>query len=141
MLKFYIGRDNLPEGVHLIYDVEAAFIGTAITGSDFQRLVIHEVDKGEYKDSRTFVDRLGRTLGYEDLSAGSKALLLLESIKDCIINFYECGDNAINLLSYLDEGMIFFIDRSTSIPFIKDYPVVYNGKQLKGVSQMNYWLC
>lgn len=124
-----------------IFDVDSAFQSISITGSDFQKMVIKEIDGGSYCNNRTFVDRFGDQLKYENLSTGSKALILLDIKKDTIINFTECGDNALMLLQYIDSGKLFFEDRDTEIPFDKEYNVLYNGNDQKGVSQLNYWFC
>lgn len=139
MLEFYIGKENLPKDIPFIYDVESAFPFVIIRGSDFQKRVISEIDNGSYNNNKTFIDRFGLPLRYDCLSTGSKAILLLDSKKDAIINMTECGDNVLGLLEYIEDGKLFFSDRSFEIPFNKDYGVVCNGKRLKGVSQINYW--
>lgn len=141
MLKLYIGKNDLPSGISFIEDVEAAFPLVTITGSSFQREVIACIENGTYNDEKTFIDRFGEPAKYDWLCTGSKALMLLESRPDVIINFTECGDNALTLLSKLDNGMLYFEDRCKSINFDVDYPVFYKGVSWKGVSQVNSCLC
>ncbi len=141
MLEFYIGEENLPKDVPFIFDVEAAFPLVSMTGTDLQRKIISDVDKGEYRDERTYIDRFGCPLPYMCLSTGSKALLLLDSKKDKIINMSECGDDCLVLLSYISDGKLYFNCRLSGIPWDVDYPVMCNGKMWERISHLNGWFC
>lgn len=141
MLEIYIGKENLPKDLHLIYDVDAAFYLVPFTGTDFQRKVISEIDKGTYRDERTFIDRFGCPLPADYLCSGTKSLLLLDSVKDSIVNFTECGENALVLLSNITDGKLYLESRTTMLPHVGEFPVMCNGEYWERISQLNYWLC
>lgn len=137
MLHIYIGKENLPKDMFLIIDADAAFGLVDMSGTDFQKRVIRGIDGGSYGDQSTFVDRFGRSLYYTHMSTGAKALCLLESTRDKIVNFSECGENALRLLSYLDEGHIYLDGRESALPWDVDYAVVCNGRHWDRVSLLN----
>lgn len=120
MLNIYIGRDKLPKDKKFILDVETAFLNVDMFGSEFQKSVIKEIDRGEYLDKSRFVDRFGNYLYLSELSTGSKALLLAEAFPNLIINFDEVGLNAIALLDGINNASIYFSSRSDSLFYTKE---------------------
>lgn len=139
MLNIYVGKDNLPRDKQFIFDVESIFPGVTITGTNVQRYVISDIEKGEYVDNKRFKDRFGGLLYYTDMSTGSKAIMVVDFFKDYIINCDECGENALGLMSLLDAGNVFLSRRSIGLPWIRDCEVCYNGKCFPRISLLNDW--
>lgn len=140
MLNIYIGKESLPEDKKFIFDVESVFLLVKITGSDFQRKVIEEIEHGSYYDNKRFKDRFGGLLYYSNMSTGSKALFEAEYLINDIINISECGENALRMLSYLNNGNVYFDRRDFALPWDIDYPVTCNGRYWERVTLLNDYL-
>lgn len=137
-INVYIGKENLPKEKVLIFDVEAAILAVKITGNTFQRKVLTEIEKGEYKDERVFTDRFGNHLYYTEVSAGSKALFELEGLPDRIVNGAEMGFNALRLVAEIPECSIYFAQRREVLPFRRAKTELYlNGKHYEDCELLN----
>ncbi len=137
MLNIYIGKENLPKDKKLIFDVDKAIMSVIISGTDFQRMVIENVEQGSYKDESMFIDRFGGALYYTNMSSGSKALLEVDYLKDFVVNCAECGENALAYLSYIDEGNVYLPRRDIALPWLVRKPVFCFGKEWKGIDHLN----
>ena len=137
MLNIYVGKENLPKNIIFVFDVEAAFPLVSVTGDELQRKVLSDVEKGTYLNSKRFVDRFGGQLYYSDMSTGSKAVMAVAALTDKIINCDECGENALRLMSLIDEGNIYLSQRSIGLPWCRDCKVSYNGKVFERISLLN----
>lgn len=110
-LCIYVGKNNLPKNKKFIFDVEAEFFRYGIKDCRLSKEIIKEIDNGKYINESTFLDRFGVSLYTDYLSTSSKALLLLISCKDKVLNFDEVGDNAIKYaLTHFNSGNIFISD-------------------------------
>lgn len=141
MISIYTNLDTLPKDKKFIFDADAAILSVEIIGNEFQRRILNKIEHGEYYDSSRFIDRFGISLYYDSMSTGSKALFLIDFYKDsAIINCTECGENALRMLSYINEGNIFIDNRLNPLPWDIDYPVVFNDREWSHVSLLNDYL-
>lgn len=140
MLNIYIGRDNLPKDKQFIFDIEDVIYLVKITGTEFQRMVLRRVEHGDYYNNELFKDRFGGLLYYNEMSTGSKALFEVESLRDCVINCSECGENALRLLSNLRHGNVFLNDRNEALQWDIDCEVSCNGRVWSKISLLNDYL-
>ncbi len=99
--------------------------------------MLKEVEHGKYYDSIRYIDRFETLLYYIEMSIGSKAPLAAEYYNDRIINFSECGENALRMLSYLNDGNVYLRSRLIELPWEIDHPIVCNGKKWERVSLLN----
>lgn len=137
-INVYIGKENLPKEKVLVFDVEAAILAVRVIGSAFQRKVLAELEQGEYKDGRVFIDRFGNHLYYTEMSAGSKALFELEGLPDKVVNGAEMGFNALRFVAEIPECSIYFAQRDEALPFHGTKTELYlNGKLYKDCSLLN----
>lgn len=122
-LHIYIGKENLPEDKEFILDNENYFAFSGITDCDFSRYVIKEIEQGEFINTMFFRDRFGGQLYIDCLSTGSKTLLNIYNNEDKVFYGGEMGDNALELLSILRNGNIYFDNMRSNdllgIPFQK----------------------
>lgn len=137
MVNFYVGKNNIPIDKYFVFDVERVFPRVIISGTPFQKLVLQEIEKGQYYSESMFRDRFGGCLYYDALSTGSKALLLTDYLKDSIINFDEVGDNAIAYLSCAESCNVYMSRRGIDIPWMKDSPATFNGVAYDSISSLN----
>ena len=137
-INIYIVKKNLPKDKTLVFDVEAAILAVKVTGSEFQRRVLREVELGTYKDERFFIDRFGGQLYYTEMSTGSKALFELDGLPNNVINGVEIGFNALQLIKYIPECNIYFDYRDEALPFygVKT-PLYLNGKLYEDYGLLN----
>lgn len=140
MLHLYIGKENLPKDIDVIWDVDAAILLVDFSGTDFQRRVLSYVEQGAYHDKSRFTDRFGGLVYYSDLSTGSKAVIEVEGIKDRVINCTECGKNALRMLSHLTDGYVFLSGRRSALQWDIDCPVECNGRVWERISLLNDFL-
>ncbi len=138
MINLYIGKDSLPKDKHFVFDSSSVIGAVDCCGTDFQKLVLKEIEKGTYYNKVQFVDRFGVNLYYDCMSMGSKILFGLEGLPDTIINCDECGYNAIKLISLIDNCNCYFSIRNMGIPYVRDCPIMYNGTLYKHISDLNY---
>lgn len=137
MLHLYVGKENLPKDMYFVFNIDGIISMVPMTGTETQKLILEKVEQAEYYNDVMFKDRFGGCLYYTSLSTGSKALLALDYIKDKVLNFTECGENALRVLSYINDGHIFLENRSIALPWDVDYPIIYNGKEYSKVSILN----
>lgn len=140
MLHLYIGKENLPKDMPYIDDPDAVFLTVKITGNEFQRRVLSEVEHGEYCDSRRFTDRFGGQLYYDNLSSGTKALFVVEYYNDRVINCIDCGENALAYITCLKNGNVYLPSRTIEIPVIDLNPVYCYGKEWKDMNELNSFI-
>lgn len=108
MLNIYIGKDNIPEDKEIVLDNEAYFALTEISGNEFTREVIQNIEGGTYFDNISYLDRFGVKLYINALSTGSKTLLNLYYHPDKIFYCQEMGLNARRMIFKLKEGSALF---------------------------------
>ncbi len=77
------------------------------------------------------------TMTIVDSLIGSKVLFAAEYFKNRVINLSECGENALRMLSYLNDGNVYLRSRFIELPWEIDHPIVCNGKKWERVSLLN----
>lgn len=113
-----------------ILDVETVFNEVGVTDCLEARLILKQVEQGEYLDKGRFVDRFGTKLYVDELSTGSKALLALIQCKDKVLNFNEVGIQALNLaITLFKEGYIFVNRYYGRLPDNVDIDLVVNNEE------------
>lgn len=140
MLNLYIGKESLPDGISFIDDPESVFMTVEITGTEFQRRVLREIEGGEFFDNRRFIDRFGGQLYYDNLSSGSKSLLVAEYYKDRVVNCIDCGENALGYITCLKDGNIYLPKRTIEIPVIDINPVYCYGREWNDMNELNSFI-
>jgi hypothetical protein len=109
MINIYTDMNSIPIEKEYVEDNEAFFVRTEIKDSKINRLIINEIDEGEYLASDRFIDRLGVAVFIRNLSMSSKTLLNLANYKDKVFNGIEMGENAFELMLYcIPECNVYF---------------------------------
>lgn len=140
MINLYIGKENLPKDRKFIFNVEPYFYNVPFTGTRVQREAIRLVERGQYLDGRHFVDRFGGRVSLSELCTGVKAIFELEGLPDFVVNCSECGDNALALISLIDNCHAFLDYWAVGLPWKQDSPIICNGKYWERISLLNDWL-
>lgn len=133
MLNVYVYGEE-PQKLEIEHDVERIFAMTKLKGTEKERLAIQLIDKGQWKDADTFIDRFGVRLYTSELSTGCKAILSVLNNPDIGMDLKECGLNARDaVLSLCDAGNVLIND--TSVTF-NDYSS--NGKVSIGYREKEF---
>ena len=124
MLRVYLDdsiEDSFHERDDVIRDVEEAFDG--LKGTEFEKIVIAEVEHGEYIDTKTWRTRFGEILPVELLSTGSKACIVVQNNPDKIIDCLECGPEPRDtIIMFIKEGnVIIYQDQLTVNDYGKEH--------------------
>ena len=91
---YFEGVDQLPN-LEIEHDVDTFFKCIKLTGCDYDRKIIAEVEHGKYVDNESFIDRFGRTLYRDFLSTGTKAALTLYHADNILLSGIGVGRNAL----------------------------------------------
>ena len=91
---YFDGVDKLPD-LPVKRDAVRAFRQFELTGCEYDRVVLSDIECGEYRDDTFFTDRFGSKVRLDDMSTGSKVALALYHITDAVINGEELGSNAL----------------------------------------------
>lgn len=105
---FFKGEHNeLASGLEVIKDVELAFSEIGIPNTDVAKILIKEIEQGEYIDTISFKDRFGYKLDMSCLSTGCKAALVVLMNPSKLVDLQECGWNARDeIIKNCKEGNI-----------------------------------
>lgn len=107
-----------------ITDIEKAFSQLNIKGTALERQLIRRIEKGEYNDENSFIDRFGYKLRYDDMSTGCKAALCVANLPNKVIDLKECGINARDAIVELcKEGNIIIGNVSVTVYIENKKPV------------------
>ncbi len=138
MINIYTKRNLIPNGINIIDDPEGTFGFASLTGSDFQKLVIHDIDKGSYLDKDKFIDRFGVAVSIRELCTGTKSLILLEMLgNDNVIDMTECGGNALAYISLLDNVKLYINGNLQSMMYKIDKAITVNNRVYNSISEYN----
>lgn len=133
MLNIYVYGEE-PQDLEIERDIERIFAMTKLKGTEKERLAIQLIDKGQWKDADTFIDRFGVRLYTSELSTGCKAILSVLNNPTIGIDLKECGLNARDaVLSLCNVGNALIND--TSVTF-NDYSS--NGKVSIGYREKEF---
>lgn len=147
MLQIYL-RDKgtppeevVPDGMEVITDVDVEFTGAGAPMTEEAKQIVKEVDEGELKARDMFVDRFGRTLSTNRLSAGSKAgLLVIDGRK--AVDLMECSINAISsIIKNCKTGCVVMYNPMTSLIEDDDTPAdaFINGHHFRTIGEVNHY--
>lgn len=149
MLKLNLIRkpEDLPKS-GIIYDVELELIKIKLQGTDLEKKMIQAVEKGQYLDPLSFIDRYGYKLHKSDLSTGCKAGLVVLNRPNTPVSLIECGYNAVSaIIQYCRDGEVYtYVPEIPYICFEKlDLPSVaidveLDGKRFYTMSKLNDYI-
>ena len=139
MLNIYVDN-NYNDIPNFVFDVEAFFGFTKLKDDEFTRLVLKELEQGEYVSEYSFKDRFGEGLRSIHLSTGSKILLCVYYYPEYTFNGVELGANGYHLLTKCPTGSIYF-----QCPINDFYDEFINGCKVNNVicnnvNEVNYQL-
>jgi len=106
------------------------FQSVSLKDNEVTRHILSYIDKAQYASSDTFIGRdeklgaLNKTL----LSTGCKTLLNIVYNPDICFSVAECGPNALEALSFIDEGIIFWDKPVLFLIEDMDCNIEYDGK-------------
>ena len=127
----------------IIVDVEKEFAKLQIRGTDIDKVLIEKIEKGQYNDSISYIDRFGYKLHLDDLSTGCKAALCVINIPDRVIDLLECGCNARDaIIKYCPDGSIIIRDNGLTISTVNgnDISVMMNGREFTDIDTLNKYI-
>ncbi len=140
MINFYIGEENLPKDKRYIRDPENTILMVKLCGTEFQKRVLAEIENGQYKNSLQWIDRFGSSLYYTDLSTGSKTLFALEGFPEFVIDCDECGENALKMISLLDNCNVYLSHKMFRLDWYEDKEVTCNNMKYRSISNLSTFL-
>ena len=109
-LTIFTDKNKIPKEMKFINCNDIFFGSVSLTNSDKEKEILYKIDKAQYNSADTFIGR-NKNLGaiYKDkLSTGCKTLLNILYNPDICFNVVECGHNALELLSTLTEGYVYW---------------------------------
>lgn len=143
-IEIYIGRNNIPDDLLYVHDVEKAFYNVVMSGDPLQKMLLDRIEHAKYRDPEKFEDRFGGLLYYSLLSTGTKALLLAACFPDCVINLHEAGLNALACLPAITDCRVYLYPlQYQCIPWIGDASVYVNGVRYASIRDIDWerWHC
>ena len=103
---YFEGMDALPD-MPIERDVEAIFTTVRLDGSEYDKAILKEVEKGQYVDNLHFIDRFGITLPRDCLSTGTKAALALYHMPDVMVWGVEISHDALaEIVKHCTQGAL-----------------------------------
>ena len=118
-IYLYTDRADVPAHTRVIDSSDEHFYG--IPDSRVADTILKDIDKAIRIDTNTYslidIPELGR-INASCLSTGTKVLLNIITHPDVCFNLIECGNNALNKLSLIDEGVVLW-----------ETPVIYTDKK------------
>ena len=129
-------------GLDIIDDCEVSFKYVKDI-SEKSKVLMKLIDRADYFDNFTIIDRFGDKTFIDNLSTGCKTAICVVEYPDKWINTLECGLNALNaILTTCDEGNIIILDTGWDIPmtFGSKISVCVDGKEFKKISDMNEYI-
>lgn len=92
-------------------NVEELFARIILQGTAKEREALKLIEKAEYIDSESIIDRFGYKLRIDNISTGCKAILCVLNMPETWIDTAECGMNALSVLvSLCEEGHVIMYD-------------------------------
>lgn len=145
MINVYIGKENLPVGGKIVSDVESRFDLIWFTGDDIEKSVVKEIEKGEYVDTNTWIDRFGYKREPSDISNGSKTVICATKDTSSIYLGEEMGVNALDLFFREGSGNIYFpskidVDLDVNVLIIRK-DLYVNGKEFVCEDDLEGFTC
>lgn len=142
MLKILVlGIDEIPADA--IMDAEKAFAMSKLDGGEIDRKLITEVEKGEYLNPESFIDRFGYKLWRSCLSTGCKAALAIHHNSDTPISCIEAGVNALSaVVKYCKQGVIIVPNMELRFNTLgaEEIDVLYRGYRFTSISRFSSYM-
>lgn len=105
-LHVWFRGQTMPD-LELLEDCDAAYAETRLTGCEYDKLILSEIEHGEYIDNDRYRDRFGLNLKRDEMSSSAKVALVVYHNPDKIVNGIEIGLEAFyTLLKYCKSGHI-----------------------------------
>lgn len=99
--------DQYPEAL----DPDVMFGQVRLSGDDVERRMIEEIERGQYLDNVSFIDRFGFKVPRQFMSMGCKTAIAVHHFQNRVINCIEAGVNAIGrILLYCPDAHIILPD-------------------------------
>jgi hypothetical protein len=127
MLNIYIGEDNIKSGLKKVTDNDLEFNLVGLSDTEDVRMILRDIEQGEYVDEYKFKDRFGVMLYPDVISTGSKTLINIscgDSSK--VYSGAELGANARRVLMKLNNGNVYFREHFDRLSY-QGIPVIVNG--------------
>lgn len=137
-INIYVGKENLPENIKFVHDVDAFFVGMPLQKTPFTSKVLQEVEQSSFCDAQHFKDRFGHMLPVSCLSTSSKIILAVARYHDVVINCSEVGRNAIDLLLEVPDASLYFKSGFYTFRQCGYCDVFVNGVHCETVETVNY---
>ncbi len=144
MLSIFLKDTYLKLDKEIVIDVEKEFSKLKIKGTALDRLMIEKIEKGEYNDENSFIDRFGYKLRYSDMSTGCKAALCVLNLPDKVIDLAECGYNARDLIiRFCKDGGILIEDNglTVSTQYGNDIDIKLDNYRFTSIDRLNRYIC
>lgn len=131
-LHIITDRDELAKsGVKYIECNDIYFNSVQLKDNEITRCILQYIDKAQYSSPYTFISR-DSTLGDLNkslLSTGCKTILNILYNPNICFDIAECGQNALEALSLLDSGIVYWDKPTLFLLHDTDCNILYNGKQ------------
>lgn len=125
-------------------DIEKLFDMTKLRGSDKEKELIQKIEKGEYNDCNSYIDRFGFKLHKSEMSAGCKTALCIVEHPDMLIDTMECGLNARDIIvNLIHDGNIIINYNDAPIEDMKKSEAIsvkIDGKIFNDITELNAYL-
>lgn len=105
-LVIYTDINEVHSDKKYVMDCEPYFMKTGISGTNFNKFVLKEIENGSYYSKNYFIDRFGVKLPLESLSTTSKLAMLVNEYSDVIWDLSEAGINIGYVLTRISEGYV-----------------------------------
>lgn len=130
-LTIYSAKHKPPKEVNVITQNDVYFNGAVeLTGSKVEYSILSNIDKARYCSNRSVYGRSSDKVPVDKnhLSTGTKTLLNILSNNTLCFDLCECGDNALELIPLITDGMAYW-----EMPFVAyvgnpDCDIIYGGK-------------
>lgn len=109
MITIYKDKDDIPSNMEYIELNDVFFNQNTVTKLDDRaKEIIEQIDEAKWISKYKIVSKFnGVTLDVDCLSTGCKTVLNVAYFPDRVFCLKECGDNALEILYNLEEGLVY----------------------------------
>jgi hypothetical protein len=157
MVHIYLSYDEIVKaGLRdkYIIDPLAKFMQHGLVDDDITRLLIREIEQGEYCDTTSFYDRFGRLVWMDGMSSGCRTAIACAHDSDSVFDLSMCGTNARDaILNYVDDTSVLLYgyewapesmygehDDKNKIDVIESKLFLVGGYEITGVTRLGRFL-
>lgn len=129
-LSIYTERSEVPGDMRVVDYNDSYFDGVLLQRDDLSRLVLQTVDLVQVYTDKAYIGR-DSELGYLNksyLSTGCKTLLNIIASPDVCFDICECGSNALQFLSLLKIGHVFWKRPVINYMYSSSCDIIIHGK-------------